>query len=59
VEADEQQVNLTRFQPVLPEKREFFLENQACSRRRRATGRQLQQQQNESAPIMFYSRRIA
>ena len=28
VEADEQQVNLTRFSLFLPEKREFFLENQ-------------------------------
>ena len=28
VEADEQQVNLTRFNLFFPEKREFFLENQ-------------------------------
>ena len=28
VEADEQQVNLTRFSLFFPEKREFFLENQ-------------------------------
>ena len=31
VEADEQQVNLTRFSLFFPEKREFFLENQGCS----------------------------
>ncbi len=29
VEADEQQINLTRFSPFFPEKREFFLENPA------------------------------
>ena len=28
VEADEQQVNLTRFSLFFPEKRDFFLENQ-------------------------------
>jgi hypothetical protein len=28
VEADEQQINLTRFSLLFPEKREFFLENQ-------------------------------
>ena len=32
VEVDEQQVNLTRFGLFYPEKREFFLENQGCSR---------------------------
>ena len=31
VEADEQQINLTRFSLFFPEKREFFLENQGCS----------------------------
>jgi len=30
VEADEQQINLTRFSLFFPEKREFFLENQAA-----------------------------
>jgi hypothetical protein len=30
VEADEEQINLTRISPVLPEKREFFLENQGA-----------------------------
>jgi hypothetical protein len=32
VEADEQQINLTRFSLFLPEKREFFLENQGAFR---------------------------
>ena len=57
VEADEQQVNLTRFSLFFPEKREFFLENQGdfgfggvpLSGRRPAAG---------AAPILFYSRRI-
>ncbi len=35
VEADEQQVNLTRFSLFFPEKREFFLENQGTVRVRR------------------------
>ena len=39
VEADEQQVNLTRFSLFFPEKREFFLENQGTVRLRRR-GRQ-------------------
>ena len=30
VEVDEEQINLTRISPVLPEKREFFLENQGA-----------------------------
>lgn len=57
VEADEQQVNLTRFNLFFPEKREFFLENQgtfsfggvALSGRTAGIG---------DAPILFYSRRI-
>jgi len=57
VEADEQQVNLTRFSLFFPEKREFFLENAgtfsfggvAVSGRNAGGG---------EAPILFYSRRI-
>ena len=40
VEADEQQVNLTRFSLFFPEKREFFLENQGTVRVRRRRRRQ-------------------
>mgnify|MGYP001491132600 CR=1 FL=1 len=49
VEADELQVNLTRFNLQFPEKREFFLEN-----------RQTFQFGGDGAdtPVMFYSRRI-
>ena len=57
VEADEQQVNLTRFNLFFPEKREFFLENQgvfsfggaATSGSRAGIS---------DMPILFYSRRI-
>ena len=57
VEADEQQVNLTRFSLFFPEKREFFLENQGTFRfggaatSGRAAGA-------SDTPILFYSRRI-
>ena len=58
VEADEQQVNLTRFSLFFPEKREFFLENQglfdfggARSVPRGGGG-------GGNVPIMFYSRQI-
>ena len=52
VEADEQQVNLTRFSLFFPEKREFFLENRgsSASAARPATVGDM--------PIMFHSRRI-
>ena len=57
VEADEQQINLTRFSVFFPEKREFFLENQglfafggAAAGGFAAAG--------SDVPIMFYSRRI-
>ena len=57
VEADEQQVNLTRFSLFFPEKREFFLENRgtfafggAGVSRGGAT--------SSDTPILFYSRRI-
>ena len=57
VEADEQQVNLTRFSLFFPEKREFFLENQgtfgfggvATSGRQAGAS---------DTPVLFYSRRI-
>ncbi len=56
VEADEQQVNLTRFSLFFPEKREFFLENQGtfgfggAAVNAGAT--------TSDTPILFYSRRI-
>jgi len=53
VEADEQQVNLTRFSLFFPEKREFFLENQGVfgfgGVGTNAAG---------DTPVLFYSRRI-
>ncbi len=61
VEADEQQVNLTRFSLFFPEKREFFLENQGLftfggtgggGGPGGTTGNA------NDAPILFYSRRI-
>ncbi len=57
VEADEAQVNLTRFSLFFPEKREFFLENQGTfsfggvATSGRAAG-------GGDTPILFYSRRI-
>ncbi len=51
VEADEQQVNLTRFSLFFPEKREFFLENQGIFEFGGANGR-------GNVPFVFYSRRI-
>jgi hypothetical protein len=53
VEADEQQVNLTRFSLFFPEKREFFLENRGTFAFGGAgTGGA------GDTPILFYSRRI-
>ena len=56
VEADEQQVNLTRFSLFFPEKREFFLENQGIF----AFGgaRPAMRRRQARTPILFYSRRI-
>ena len=56
VEADEQQVNLTRFSLLFPEKREFFLENQGTF----AFGGTAASQVGgpNDAPLLFYSRRI-
>jgi MFS family permease len=55
VEADQQQVNLTRFSLFFPEKRDFFLENQGTF----AFGQNQNGFNNVGdTPIMFYSRRI-
>jgi hypothetical protein len=57
VEADEQQVNLTRFSVFFPEKRDFFLENQgtfAFGGVAAGGGAAA----SSDAPILFYSRRI-
>jgi Domain of unknown function (DUF5916) len=66
VEADEQQINLTRFSLFFPEKRDFFLENQGTfsfggvpinSAGGNFAGGFIGSGGND-APIMFYSRRI-
>ncbi|MYI76036.1 MAG: carbohydrate binding family 9 domain-containing protein [Acidobacteria bacterium] len=54
VEADEEQVNLTRFSLFFPEKREFFLENQGTF----AFGGTGGYRDSGDTPILFYSRRI-
>ena len=56
VEADEQQVNLTRFSLFFPEKREFFLENQGTFAFGGAAA--AASTPADDAPILFYSRRI-
>jgi hypothetical protein len=53
VEADQQQVNLTRFSLFFPEKREFFLENQGTFSFGGANT-----QGTTDTPMLFYSRRI-
>ena len=53
VEADEQQINLTRFNLFFPEKREFFLENRGLF----AVGGVSSTAAGDT-PILFYSRRI-
>ena len=55
VEADEQQVNLTRFSLFFPEKREFFLENQGMFA---FGGAGTGPFGGGSTPVLFYSRRI-
>ena len=55
VEADEQQVNLTRFNLFFPEKREFFLENQGTFA---FGGAAADAHRRGDTPILFYSRRI-
>jgi len=52
VEADEQQINLTRFSLFFPEKREFFIENAGLFAFANATG------SGSLTPLLFYSRRI-
>ena len=56
VEADEQQVNLTRFSLFFPEKREFFLENQGTFSFGAST--MVRGQPVGDTPLLFYSRRI-
>ena len=56
VEADDQQVNLTRFGLFFPEKREFFLEGQGIFAFGGSTGRRFGG--GSDTPIMFFSRRI-
>ena len=53
VEADEVQVNLTRFPLSYPEKREFFLEGAGIFTFGAVTGTS-----PDEAPVIFYSRRI-
>jgi hypothetical protein len=55
VEADEQQVNLTRFSLFFPEKRDFFLENSGTFAFGGVGGMNAG---SGDAPILFYSRRI-
>ena len=55
IEADEQQVNLTRFTLFFPEKREFFLENQGSFA---FGGVAANSASTTDVPILFYSRRI-
>ena len=57
VEADEQQVNLTRFSLFFPEKREFFLENQGTFSFGGVAIGGLNAGSTD-APLLFYSRRI-
>ena len=57
VEADQQQVNLTRFSLFFPEKREFFLENQGTFSFGGVAVGSLNAGASD-APILFYSRRI-
>jgi uncharacterized protein DUF5916 len=54
VEADEQQVNLTRFSLFFPEKREFFLENDTLF----AFGGGSRSGTGSNTPVLFYSRQI-
>jgi hypothetical protein len=57
VEADEEQVDLTRFSLFFPEKREFFLENQGMLSFGGTTTGFMGATQSDT-PILFYSRRI-
>ncbi|MGE3176902.1 MAG: DUF5916 domain-containing protein, partial [Vicinamibacterales bacterium] len=55
-DADEQQVNLSRFSLFFPEKREFFLENQGLFSFGGATT--TSSAAASDTPVLFYSRRI-
>ena len=55
VEADEQQVNLTRFSLFFPEKRDFFLENPGLFT---FGGISTFNFSRQDTPLLFYSRRI-
>jgi hypothetical protein len=57
VEADQQQINLSRFSLFFPEKREFFLENQGVFSFGGVASGSLNAGASD-APILFYSRRI-
>ena len=56
VEADEQQVNLTRFELLFPEKREFFLEGRGIYQF--ASSGFFSSAGSENTPTLFFSRRI-
>ncbi|MEQ1868705.1 MAG: DUF5916 domain-containing protein [Vicinamibacterales bacterium] len=56
VEADEQQVNLTRFSLSFPEKRDFFLENQGVFGFGGAAASNASS--TSDLPLLFYSRRV-
>lgn len=56
VEADEEQVNLTRFNLFFPEKREFFLEGRGIFEF--GGPERVQWGRPSNAPVMFFSRRI-
>ncbi|MBM3778304.1 MAG: carbohydrate binding family 9 domain-containing protein [Acidimicrobiia bacterium] len=58
VEADEQQINLTRFSLFFPEKREFFLENRGTFEFGGAGGGGPGFGGGGDTPTLFYSRRI-
>ena len=59
VEADEQQINLTRFNLFFPEKREFFLENAGIFEVGRKITRRPRPLQNHPPDLIpFFSRRI-
>ena len=58
VEADEQQVNLTRFSLFFPEKRDFFLENQGLFTFGNNTFSPGANAATSDLPVLFYSRRI-
>ena len=61
VEVDEQQVNLTRFPVVFPEKRDFFLEGRGTFEFARASGQagfSGQTSISNNAPQLFFTRRI-